>query len=107
MTTQKTLLTAEEFYLFCCQNDGWYELVEGEVVELAPPNDEHGDTALNVGTAFKVYSRQLGVWQARVQVGYTLRTGPNTVRGPDVFFVFHPRVGAGAAAPHWRSRHRS
>ena len=36
MTTQKTLLTAEEFYLFCCQNDGWYELVEGEVVELAP-----------------------------------------------------------------------
>ena len=51
MTTQKTLLTAEEFYLFCCENDGWYELVHGEVMELAPPNDEHGNKALNVGTA--------------------------------------------------------
>ena len=30
MTTQKTLLTAEEFYLFCCRNDGRYELVDGE-----------------------------------------------------------------------------
>ena len=36
MTSQKTLLTSEEFYLFCCQNDGRYELVDGEVVELAP-----------------------------------------------------------------------
>ena len=36
MTTQKTLLTADEFYDFCCQNDGRYELVQGEVVELSP-----------------------------------------------------------------------
>ena len=100
MTTQKTLLTAEEFYLFCCQNDGWYELVDGEVVELAPPNDEHGESALNVGTAFNVYSRQRGVGRARVETGYTIRTGPDTVRGPDVSFVFHPRVeGRGSGFP--------
>ena len=41
MSTQKTLLTAEEFYLFCCQNDGRYELVDGEVVEMAPANEQH------------------------------------------------------------------
>ena len=100
MTTQKTLLTAEEFYLFCCQNDGWYELVDGEVVELAPPNDEHGSTSLNVGYAFKGYSRRHGVGEARVETGYTLRTGPDTVRGPDVSFVFHPRVeGRGRGFP--------
>ena len=92
LTTQKTLLTAWEFYLFCCQNDGRYELVEGEVVELAPANDEHGNLALNVGTAFNIYRRQRGVGQARVETGYTLRTGPDTVRGPDVSFVLHPRV---------------
>ncbi len=92
MTGPKTLLTAEEFYLFCCENDGWYELVDGEVVELAPPNDEHGNTALNVGTAFNIYSRRRGVGQARVETGYRLRTGPDTVRGPDVSFVFRPRV---------------
>ena len=28
MTRQKTLLTAAEFYLFCCRNEGRYELVE-------------------------------------------------------------------------------
>ena len=100
MTTQKTLLTAEEFYLFCCENDGWYELVDGEVVELAPPNDEHGSTALNVGTAFNIYSRRRGVGEARVETGYTLRQGPDTVRGPDVSFVFRPRVeGRGSGFP--------
>ena len=100
MTTQKTLLTAKEFYLFCCENDGRYELVDGEVVELAPPNDEHGNTALNVGTAFNIYSRRRGAGQARVETGYTLRTGPDTVRGPDVSFVFHPRVeGRGSGFP--------
>ena len=100
MTSQKTLLTSEEFYLFCCQNDGRYELVDGEVVELAPPNDEHGDTALSVGTAFKIYSRRQGVGQARVETGYTLRQGPDTVRGPDVSFVFRPRVeGRGSGFP--------
>ena len=100
MTTQKTLLTAEEFYLFCCENDGCYELVDGEVIELAPPNDEHGNTTLNVGTAFNIYRRRRGVGQARVETGYTLRQGPDTVRGPDVSFVFSPRVeGRGSGFP--------
>ena len=100
MTTQKTLLTAEEFYFFCCQNDGWYELVDGEVIELAPPNDEHGEIAVFIGTAFTNYSRPLGIGRARVETGYTLRTGPDTVRGPDVSFVFHPRVeGRGRGFP--------
>lgn len=100
MTTQKTLLTAGEFYLFCCRNDGWYELVDGEVIELAPPNDEHGSTSLNVGYAFKGYSRLRGVGEARVETGYTLRTGPDTVRGPDVSFVLQPRVeGRGSGFP--------
>ena len=39
MSTQKTLLTADEFFDFCCENDGRFELVHGEVIELAPAND--------------------------------------------------------------------
>ena len=100
MTTQKTLLTAEEFYLFCCRNDGRYELVDGEVLELAPANDEHGETAGNVVTAFNNYSRPRGIGRARVETGYTLRIGPDTVRGPDVSFVLQPRVeGRGSGFP--------
>ena len=51
MTRQKTLLTADEFYEFCCHNDGRYELVDGEVVEMAPANEQHGAAALNIGGA--------------------------------------------------------
>ena len=100
MTRQKTLLTAAEFYLFCCRNEGRYELVGGEVVVMAPANDEHGEIAINVGTAFNIYSRRRGVGRTRSETGYTLRTGPDTVRGPDVSFVFHPRLeGRGSGFP--------
>ena len=100
MATQRALLTAEEFYLFCCRNDGRYELVDGEVIELAFANDEKGEVNANVGTAFNIHRRRSGVGQARVKTGYTLRTGPDTVRGPDVSFVFQPRVeGRGSGFP--------
>ena len=99
MTTQRTLLTAEEFYLFCCQSEGRYELVDGEVVELAPPNDEHGEIAGYIVTAFNNYSRRRGTGRARVETGYRLRIGPDTVRGADVSFVLRPRVeGRGSAS---------
>ena len=35
-----------------------------------------------------------------METGYTLRQGPDTVRGPDVSFVFRPRVeGRGSGFP--------
>lgn len=100
MTTQKTQLTSQEFYLFCCENDGRYELVEGEVVETDLPNDVQGEITANVGTAFNIYSRLRGIGRARVSTGHMLRTGPDTVRGPDFSFVFQPRVeGRGSGFP--------
>ena len=91
MSTQKTLLTADQFYDFCCKNDGRYELVRGEVIELAPANDEHGEISANVGTAFNNYSRRRGVGRTRVETGYRLEQNPDTVRGPDISFVLLPR----------------
>ena len=89
MATQKTLLTADEFYDFCCKNDGRYELVDGEVVELSPARRRHGRTAANIGTAFNLYSRQRSIGYAEVEIGYIVRQGPDTVRGPDVSFVLN------------------
>ena len=91
MSTQKTLLTADEFYDFCYKNDGRYELVDGEVVELSPVNDEHSGIAINIGTAFNNYSRRHGFGQAGVEAGYIVLSGPDTVRGPDVSFRLVPR----------------
>ena len=93
MTTRKTLLTADEFYDFCYKNEGRYELVRGEVIELSPVNDEHSEIAINIGTAFNVHSRQYGIGRAGVETGYILLSGPDTVRGPDVSFRLVPRSG--------------
>ena len=86
MTHQKTLLTADEFFRLYSHKDGRYELVDGEVVKMAPTNEQHGATALNIGAAFLNYSRQNGIGRATVETGHILRRGPDTVRGPDVTF---------------------
>ena len=91
MTQQKTLMTADEFFDFCGRNDGRYELVDGEVIELSPVNDEHSGISINIGTALNNYSRQIGFGQAGVEAGYILLSGPDTVRGPDVSFRLVPR----------------
>ena len=91
MSTQKTLLTADEFYDFCCSNDGRYELIRGEVIELPPANDQHGEISVNIGTAFNIHSRRRGVGRTRVETGYQLEQNPDTVRGPDVSLVLLPR----------------
>ena len=91
MTSSKTLLTADQFFEFCCQNDGRYELVRGDVIELAPANDEHGEISINIGTAFNNYSRQSGFGRTRSETGYRLEQNPDTVRGPDISFVLLPR----------------
>ena len=96
MTQQRTLLTADEFFRLYSHRDGKFELVEGEVVEMAPVNEEHGEIAGNVTTAFNVYSRQRGAGRAGVEIGYRLGAGPDTVRGPDVSFALGPRRPAEA-----------
>ena len=68
MTQQKTLMTADEFFEFCDRNDGRYELVDGEVVELAPAQRRHGRTAVNIGAAFHNYCRRTGAGWAEVEV---------------------------------------
>ncbi len=94
MSTQKTLLTANEFFEQYSHKDGRYELVQGEVVEMAPVTDEHGGIASNIDTAFNIYGRQSRTGRARVETGYRLRSGPDTVRGPDVSFRLFPLAEA-------------
>ena len=91
MTQQKTLMTADEFFEFCCRSDGRYELVDGKVVELAPANEQHGNAAFNITGSFFVYSRQSGIGSGGVETGYRVRQDPDTVRGPDVSFNVRSR----------------
>ncbi len=91
MTRQKTLLTADDFFRLYSHKDGRYELVDGEVVEMAPVFRRHGRTASNITTAFNIYCRRTGIGWSEVEVGYRVRSGPDTVRGPDVSLVLKER----------------
>ena len=91
MTSQKTLLTADEFFDLYAHRDGKFELVDGEVVEMGPVFRPHGRAASNIDTAFNNYTRQRGEGWSEVEVGYTVREGPDTVRGPDVSVVLTGR----------------
>ena len=91
MTRLKTLMTADEFFRLYSHKDGRYELVDGEVVEMAPANEEHGEVAFNISGAFYMYSRQYGIGRGGVETGYRVSQNPDTVRGPDVSFNVRSR----------------
>ena len=64
------------------------ELVRGEVREVAPAGDEHGEFAMTVGVHLSqhVRARQLGRTYA-AETGFIIARDPDTVRAPDAAFV--------------------
>ena len=78
-------------------DDGWlYELVNGRLVRMPPPGGEHGDLALELGAALRIYvkTHQLGrVLAAETGFLLTLPGMPHQVElAPDVAFVRKERV---------------
>jgi Uma2 family endonuclease len=89
-TVTAKLMTADEFYDWVHRpenQDRFFELERGEVVEMPPPGKPHGFVCGNA-------SRMLGVFASQRKRGYTctndagliVEEGPDTVRGPDVSF---------------------
>lgn len=95
MTEQRTLLTAEEFFRLYSSKDGDFELVKGEVVEMAPPGWDHGETAANIASALRTFARRHNLGRVVVETGFRLTSQPDTVRGHDVAFVRRERVPVG------------
>src|SRR2546423_4230606 len=80
-------ITAEE--LLAMPDDGWrYELVKGELFQMAPTGDEHGQVTMELATALHrhVKEHELGRVYA-AETGFKLESNPDTVRAPDVAFV--------------------
>jgi Uma2 family endonuclease len=78
---EKRVYTAEEFYELC-QTGERYELVKGELREMAPPGEEHGFEGMRLASRFGayVYDHDLG------------ERDPDTVRGADMAFVTRERL---------------
>jgi Uma2 family endonuclease len=81
-------MTAEEFgeWANSPENENrWFELVHGEVIELPPPKKPHGIFCLNVAWRLQSYVRKRRKGYLTINdAGVILERDPDTVRGPDV-----------------------
>ena len=86
MATTEKLLTAEEFEQLPEDGKG-YELIDGELREMAPTVNWHGEVEINLGTLLNVHVRPQGL--GRVSCGevlYIVRRNPDRVRAADIAF---------------------
>jgi Uma2 family endonuclease len=94
-TAELTGMPPDRFLQFCGDDDGIYEMIRGEVIQLAPAGMEHseieGETFVLLRSFVK--ERDLGtVWTG--DAGFILERDPFTVRSPDVAFVSKARIPA-------------
>ena len=100
MGTVSKLMTVEEFEVLL--DDGKrYELIDGELREMAPTVNWHGEVEINLGTLLNVHVRteRLG----RVSCGevlYVVRRNPDRVRAADIAFIRQDRVPSLEARQH-------
>jgi Uma2 family endonuclease len=87
MPGTERLVTAEEFARFPSDDRYRYELVEGRVVRMSPPNADHGRLVAQITYLLKAHLKNHPAGMAFVETGFTLATNPDTVRGPDVSFL--------------------
>lgn len=92
MQNPKTLLTAED--LLNMPDDGKrYELLDGELVEMAPTNGRHGGIEGRFIQHFNNYLDDIGGGEAMSGVpGVILHRNPDRVRCPDVMLYVQGRV---------------
>ena len=91
MTTTK-LVTADD--LLAMPGDGYcYELIEGQLVKMAPAGFQHGRYAARLCSLLEqhVHASQSGT-VVTAEAGFRLASDPDTVRAPDVAFVDRSRA---------------
>ena len=92
MTTAKKLLTADD--LLAMPDDGnRYELIQGELITMAPASAPHGGVTDRIGRRIGnfVEAYDLGNTYA-AETGVFIERGPDTVRAPDYAFTSHERL---------------
>ena len=95
MYAEPHFVTADD--LFRMPDDGYsYELVQGRLIRMSKPSPRHGLIGMRLGAALYrfVEERGLGATSAH-EAGFKLATNPDTVRGPDVWFVRRERIPLG------------
>lgn len=91
--TIEAVMTADA--LFALPDDGLRrELVEGEVVTMAPAGGEHGVQSLRIGATLLRWVEQHGGLAYGAETGFVVSHQPDTVLAPDAAFIAPGRVPA-------------
>lgn len=95
MSTAARLITADELLQLPEDETQWCELIDGEIVPMAPPEGEHGVVGAQLTILLGAYVRahRLGVVVA-AETGFTISKNPDTVLAPDVAFIHRDRLQA-------------
>jgi Uma2 family endonuclease len=102
MSTHTRTTTADELYRMAAHGVR-YELVRGELREMAPAGNEHGKVTVRLTwrLAQHVEAHGFGVVFA-AETGFRIGTDPDTVRAPDVAFVAQARLDeVGPVEGYW------
>lgn len=91
--TQPSALTADQLLSWQGDPDKRYELVDGEIITMAPPGGEHGEITFKSGHIVGIYveANRLGKMYA-AETGFLLRRNPDRVRAPDFAFIAAGRL---------------
>jgi Uma2 family endonuclease len=91
--TATRLITAEEFYALELDDAYRYDLIDGQLVQMAPANFEHGMLAARLARLLGnfVEPRGPGI-VAGAETGYIPTRNPDVVLGPVVSFVRADRL---------------
>ncbi len=86
------LMTAEQLLVMSDDGRRW-ELVDGELREMAPAGFDHGRVALRIGARLDEHVRVEGLGAVvAAETGFRLSRSPDTVRAPDAAFVAAHRL---------------
>ena len=92
MTERHTLITADQFFQLYRHKDEHFELVKGEVLELAMHGAVHGAISANIASVLGSFVHRTSLGRVVAGTGFRLESQPDTVRGPDVAFVTKERM---------------
>ena len=100
MSDTSRLVTAAELEKFP-DDDYRYELVEGRVIRMSPTGYEHGRIVARLLWLLETHLRARRVGSVVTEVGFKLRSNPDTVRAPDVAFVRQARIPTATLKGFW------
>jgi len=100
MSETTRLVTAAELERFP-DDDHRYELVDGRLMQMSPVGFEHGGIVVRLILLLVQHVEPLKLGFIRTEVGFKLRSNPDTVRAPDVSFIRAERLSGKRLKGFW------